>query len=323
MIREEPSDTQRGDDKGHRFHSFWEVIEAQSKIRASLDDPVKMDLQRRFLSIPKSRMNLSEYVTYIRWAYETPQTDSPFFVEPEICPAIYQLGNDIPNDYALSATDFPTATGFLLLANPFWVHLRKNSPYSAFSWIARENNVFIAWWINNIRTGWMIGAILEIPYGTTFNSLVQDQKEIMERGEFEFVDDDNEVDSQHDTALEYRMKAIAGALIFLNSKLTTTTEVSLPRQVRRRMQTVVHPETNVRVVALRKSEQGNRYEGDSGSIEFTHRFIVNGHWRKQCMATAEHENGRCWHRPTWIAPFIKGPENKPLAVPQTIYNVLR
>jgi hypothetical protein len=79
----------------------------------------------------------------------------------------------------------------------------------------------------------------------------------------------------------------------------------------------------VRVVSLRKTEQQNRYEGDAGSIEFTHRFIVNGHWRKQCMATMEHEGGRCWHRPTWIAPFIKGPDNKPLAMPQTIYNVMR
>ena len=322
MISEEPSDTQRGDDKGHRFHSFWEAIEAQAQIRAGLDDHVKMDLQQRFLTMPHSGMNRSDYTRYLRLAYEMPYRADPFFVAPEVCPTIYQLGNEIPNDYALAATDFPVSTGFILLANPFWVHTKKNSPYSAFSWITDEKRAFIVWWINNIGTGWMIGAILNIAYGQTFDSVILDQVGLKERGEISHSDD-NEVDSQHDTALEYRMKAIAGTLIFMNSKLTTTTELPLPRQVRRRMETVVRPETTVRVVSLRKTEQQNRYEGDAGSIEFTHRFIVNGHWRKQCMVTAEHENGRCWHRPTWIAPFIKGPNNKPLAMPQTIYNVMR
>ena len=322
MISEEPSDTQRGDDKGHRFHSFWEAIEAQAQIRAGLDDHVKMDLQQRFLTMPHSGMNRSDYTRYLRLAYEMPYRADPFFVAPEVCPTIYQLGNEIPNDYALAATDFPVSTGFILLANPFWVHTKKNSPYSAFSWITDEKRAFIVWWINNIGTGWMIGAILNIAYGQTFDSVILDQVGLKERGEISHSDD-NEVDSQHDTALEYRMKAIAGTLIFMNSKLTTTTELPLPRQVRRRMETVVRPETTVRVVSLRKTEQQNRYEGDVGSIEFTHRFIVNGHWRKQCMVTAEHENGRCWHRPTWIAPFIKGPNNKPLAMPQTIYNVMR
>lgn len=322
MISEEPSDTQRGDDKGHRFHSFWEAIEAQAQIRAGLDDQVKMGLQQRFLTMPRTRMTRSDYSRWVRDAYEMPYRADPFFVDREVCPTIYQLGNEIPNDYALSATDFPVSTGFILLANPFWVHTRKNSPYSAFSWQAGGERVFVAWWINNIKTGWMIGAILNIPYGQSFNSVIEEGTEIRERGEI-VASDDNEVDSQFDTALEYRIKAFAGTLIFMNSKLTTTTEFSLPRQVRRRMETVVRPETSVRVVSLRKTEQQNRYEGDVGSIEFTHRFIVNGHWRKQCMVTAEHENGRCWHRPTWIAPFIKGPNNKPLAMPQTIYNVMR
>jgi len=310
MISEEPTDEQ--EDKGHWFHSYWQAIEAQAQIRMQLDLPDSdyQNLQQKIVPVDGMGLDDEQYQTYLSGAFETTGSAVPYFIAPEICPPVFQLADEVPDDYAFSATDFPTETGYLLFATPFQKDgLRMVSPYSAISWrVYYGKFAFVTWWMCGENAGWMLGGLAKVEFKERLSDFVI-RIVALKRDKPE--------------AMEFKIKMLAGVLIFMNSKLTTTTEFSLPRQVRRRMETVVRPETSVRVVSLRKTEQQNRYEGDAGSIEFTHRFIVNGHWRQQCMATAEHEGGRCWHRPTWIAPFIKGPDNKPLAMPQTIYNVMR
>jgi hypothetical protein len=64
----------------------------------------------------------------------------------------------------------------------------------------------------------------------------------------------------------------------------------------------------VSVIALRKRKYIDG-EGES-NIEWSHRWLVRGHWRKQPCKT----NGEPDTRVIWIHPHIKGPEDKPLLV---------
>lgn len=53
--------------------------------------------------------------------------------------------------------------------------------------------------------------------------------------------------------------------------------------------------------------------------EYHQRWLVRGHWRQQA-----HGPGRTQRRATWIDPYIKGPPEASLALPQwTVYKVSR
>lgn len=77
--------------------------------------------------------------------------------------------------------------------------------------------------------------------------------------------------------------------------------------------------SDVKVVSLRRMEsQYEQRPQNHIDIEWSCRWIVNGHWRNQYHPST----GR--HELKYILPYVKGPEDKPLRVPgQTIYVVNR
>jgi hypothetical protein len=63
-------------------------------------------------------------------------------------------------------------------------------------------------------------------------------------------------------------------------------------------------ERDVLVVHLRRTRL--LAEPSGGSANYSHRFLVSGHWRNQwCPSISA-------HRQTWISPYVKGPADKPL-----------
>lgn len=79
----------------------------------------------------------------------------------------------------------------------------------------------------------------------------------------------------------------------------------------------VIPEDGVRVVTLRRPETRTTISDDSGLVEWSHRWIVSGHWRNQWYPATDQ------HRPRWIAPYEKGPEGKPLVLKDRVYRWVR
>jgi len=73
----------------------------------------------------------------------------------------------------------------------------------------------------------------------------------------------------------------------------------------------------VTVVQLRRTANEGRTEGES-SIEWSHRWLVRGHWRWQPYGP-----GKTQRRRIWIHAFVKGPEDKPLMVNPKVYDVRR
>jgi hypothetical protein len=75
---------------------------------------------------------------------------------------------------------------------------------------------------------------------------------------------------------------------------------------------------DVKVVELRRLESTLREPGKGEPVDWSCRWIVDGHWRNQYHpSTGKHEL-------TFVQPYVKGPADKPLRVPaHTVYLVDR
>lgn len=106
-------------------------------------------------------------------------------------------------------------------------------------------------------------------------------------------------------------------LLWCQQKIVIAPELAAERHARKRLG-LSPKDSNIRVIQLRRAEQREGESSQGDSPEWSCRWIVGGHWRNQYHPS----NGG--HVPTWILPYVKGPEDKPLKVPtQTVYQVSR
>lgn len=77
--------------------------------------------------------------------------------------------------------------------------------------------------------------------------------------------------------------------------------------------------SEITVAALRKLRVNEevRDETPGSPANYSHRFLVRGHWRKQPCGPE-----RKMRKITWVVPYVKGPENKPFIAKDQI-NVWR
>lgn len=112
-------------------------------------------------------------------------------------------------------------------------------------------------------------------------------------------------------------RRLLAALWQLSSQtsITETVEAAPDRATQRRLARRGHEVPNVRIVNLasRRRAQGGQSGDTEASREYQRRWIVDGHWRQQAY-------GPQWsqRRPVYIAPHIKGPEDKPLVTPEPV-----
>lgn len=63
------------------------------------------------------------------------------------------------------------------------------------------------------------------------------------------------------------------------------------------------------IVVVRLRRERSEHHGETGEANYSHRFIVSGHWRNQWYPSGQ------VHRQIWISPYVKGPEDAPLRMP--------
>lgn len=118
-------------------------------------------------------------------------------------------------------------------------------------------------------------------------------------------------DLPESAAVTELLPMMLSAFLLMDQPLTRTTDVQPDRASRKRLRRDGQEPGSVRVIELRRSERASS-EGD-GSREYHHSWIVRGHWRQQWYPKRE------VHRPVWIAPHIKGPEDAPLIGGEKVY----
>jgi hypothetical protein len=79
------------------------------------------------------------------------------------------------------------------------------------------------------------------------------------------------------------------------------------RPTRRSAARLGFTDRDVVVVRLRRERSPSETLG--GVANYSHRFLVSGHWRNQWHPSTG------THRQQWISPYVKGPDDKPLKTP--------
>ena len=217
-----------------------------------------------------------------------------FLVSSEFALLINAAHGSMP-DHTLSPHDPPSPSGLTLNANP--VALDSSEAFGRFDgfagwiWSVRETGVVLGpiW---ETREGWCkyFPLVMELPFGVPFSKF----EEYAPGAPF------------HASML------IAFWNILRQERVVEASDAEVPRSTRRRAARERMPEPNVRVITLRRARSEPKDE-TANSREWHHRWVVRGHWRRQWYASIED------HRPVWIAPHLKGPEDAPLLGGHKVY----
>lgn len=107
-------------------------------------------------------------------------------------------------------------------------------------------------------------------------------------------------------------KYIAAAILFANQKLIHMRTEHLPRGAARRLAKLGAQDDEIRVITLRE----RRSVPEEGHIpepgNWHYQWLVRGFWRNQACGPEMKD-----HRPTWVAPYLKGPEGLPFKPPKS------
>lgn len=99
--------------------------------------------------------------------------------------------------------------------------------------------------------------------------------------------------------------------------IATETTERLGRAAERRVERAGVDPSPLRVIRLRRlASSAPEYEHGT-DVEWSHRWMVSGHWRNQWYPTLDD------HRPVWISPYVKGPDHLPLVVKETVKALVR
>lgn len=109
------------------------------------------------------------------------------------------------------------------------------------------------------------------------------------------------------------LRMILAGAAWMSQKIVVTDEHPLPRSFRRHSNLTVN---TVRVIRLRRSE--HKPTNGESEVEWSHRWLVNGHWRNQPYGP-----GKMERKLIWISPYVKGPDDKPFVPKTDIYRVDR
>jgi len=106
----------------------------------------------------------------------------------------------------------------------------------------------------------------------------------------------------------------AAWLLMQQPKIIESTDVERPRAERKRDARQGLSTSPVRILELRRAAPDrDAAAAQGGPGDYTCRWLVSGHWRQHWYPK------RQVHRPVWIAPHLKGPEDKPLRTTETVH----
>lgn len=119
---------------------------------------------------------------------------------------------------------------------------------------------------------------------------------------------------------EYMRRFVLSLFAFLKQPFVSEHQEQSPRHLRRRIEREggFRPDPIIRTIALRRREHSGSEHHEGEGRDYSCQWIVSGHWRNQYYASTK------THKPVWILPYVKGPEDKPLKKPRlTVYGVTR
>ncbi len=112
-------------------------------------------------------------------------------------------------------------------------------------------------------------------------------------------------------------RLLLATCLLMNQYVSRTERVPQQRHSRKADERAKIEPKPVTVIALRRVHGEGASSGDGEGRDYSHRWIVGGHWRNQWYPSRE------VHRPVWIAPYVKGPDDKPLVLKERVTSLMR
>lgn len=113
-------------------------------------------------------------------------------------------------------------------------------------------------------------------------------------------------------------RIFSACLAFIEQRIVVSPRKDLPRPARKRAEAAFKHEPLVRVVELRRRQSSSEHDAAGDPVAWSCRWVVSGHWRQQYFPSSDE------HRPIWVMPYVKGPEDKPLKPPRAkVFAVVR
>jgi hypothetical protein len=229
-----------------------------------------------------------------------------FYVAAEMVDLACAAARSIP-DFQLHPEDLPAEAGLLVFEHPVASVpiVDEQLGITGLCWApipAQEDVLLVSTYIDRAESRPLLARVAP-------NRRLSEEPKLIygHGGEFTWRFGDNEGHAPQSThwvaALAPVLKA---AWILMQQSLAAATDLEPPRAARRRLKRTGHEPSSVRLVELRRPHSASSESESIISREYHHQWIVRGHWRQQWYPT------RQVHRPVWIAPHVKGPNDAPL-----------
>jgi hypothetical protein len=170
---------------------------------------------------------------------------------------------------------------------------------------------------------------LNLVHGDIIGEAVKfaNEEEKEEMRDFIFSEDGHELISLDDEAWEkYKEEKITPYtnikriihtyFLIMSQTLTAKSPERGDRAQRRRLERENLP-SEVLVIQFRKTRYTSAEGGEERSVNWSHRWIVGGHWRWQPYK--DPASGGEIKKRIWISPYVKGPDDKPLKTKERVY----
>ena len=154
-----------------------------------------------------------------------------------------------------------------------------------------------------------------------------DEQEVAEMRNMIFNEQGNELIELDDEAWEkYKQEKITPYtnikrliytyFLIMSQTLTAKTPERGDRAQKRRQERENLP-SEVLVIQFRKTRYTSAEGGEERNVNWSHRWIVGGHWRWQPYK--DPASGGEIKKRIWISPYVKGPDDKPLKTKERVY----
>lgn len=265
--------------------------------------------------------------SYMGGAATALATGKLHYIDSRFCALVSAAAPSLPRS-PLAEHDLPTPRGLMYFSEPL-LDGRSNQPAR---WIAlwslyddvdrsQKNVGFVVWWMVDRETKWHRAGFEQHAQEEGVNRATRDAAvralppfypSLCGAVKFGEADDTELVDPVPGSP-NWLLKYLLTTWHVQRQRLTTSRIVRPDRASLRRLKRAGDPsDPAVRVISLRTPEPNGSQE--QGAREYRHQWMVRGHWRKQWYPSIED------HRPIWIDPYLKGPDDAPMLGGEKVYD---
>lgn len=221
-----------------------------------------------------------------------------YWVSEEMTRLLYHAHSDFPGDYILRTEDLPSPSGFVLFERPM-------------------DFDFADPWVTNSGVFTVIGLLWDYDEKARATNLFALQPDSWGLATYQpALHKILDVGGVGRDSIDRLMLSL---WLLCNQRVADSRQQQPQPRLQRRAQRMekANLEDGIAVVTLRRLQAPPSPSATSSVVEWSCRWIVSAHWRNQWYP------GSGEHRPKWIHPYPKGPDDKPLVLKDRVYRWVR